>query len=385
MKPRILIDASVVTDIPDGLSIYVINLLRHMPDSAFDEFDFSLLTLPGIYRDDLRSAVAGRPFRLIEEKVAPLGPRRDWDMYRFMKRYGREFDLTHITSVGYPMLMRGGVWTVHDVTFKRWFHNPRDIPGAGRIAVAYLSAMVRAGFRRAQKVIVVSESTREEIKTLFSPPAEQMAKIVPIHQGWEHLADYRPQACEGFRPSEAGYLFFLGSYRLHKNLARLLEAFERAIDRIPPGKQLVISGGSAKLSGAMKDRIDRLNANGERVRFTGFLSNDCVGRYYQGADAFLFPSLAEGFGIPALEAFYYETPLLCSNVTAVPEVAGDAAFYFDPFDVDSIADAIVRFYREPETAAELVRRGQARLKLFSWRKTAEETLDVYRKALAERS
>lgn len=384
MKPRILIDASVVTDIPDGLSIYVVNLLRHLPAESFDEFDFTLLTVPGVDREDFGSAVAGRPFRMIEERVAPLGPRRDWDMHRFMKRHGKDFDLTHITSVGYPMLMRGGVWTVHDVTFKRWFHNPRDIPGAGRIAVAYLSAMVRTGFRRAQKVIVVSESTREEIRTLFNPPESLFAKIEVVHQGWEHLGDYRVEDCEDFQPAQAGYLFFLGSYRLHKNLGRLLEAFELAVDRIPPGKQLVISGGSSKLSGLMRDRIDRLNRDGERVRFTGLLSNACVARYYKEADAFLFPSLAEGFGIPALEAFNYGTPLLCSNVTAIPEVAGDAALYFDPFDVDSIADAIVRFYREPEAAAERVRRGRERLRLFSWDKTAVETLAVYRAALAER-
>ena len=138
------------------------------------------------------------------------------------------------------------------------------------------------------------------------------------------------------------------------------------------------------IASELRVSLDRLNANEQRVRFTGLLSNDCVGRYYRDADGFLFPSLAEGFGIPVLESFHYGTPLLCSRTAAIPEVAGDAAIYFDPFDARNIADAIVRLYNEPRIALENVRRGRERLKLFSWHKAAQETLTIYRNALHER-
>jgi glycosyltransferase involved in cell wall biosynthesis len=381
MKKRVLIDASTVTDIPDGLSVYIINLLRHLPESSFDEIDYTILTLPQVDREDFRSAIADKPFRRIERQIAGIGPRRDWAMRRFFKAHGREFDLVHITSNSYPFALKGGVWTVHDVTFKRWFHNPRGVPGARHLAVAYMSSFIRHALRHADRVIAVSKSTRDDIWTQFRPSERQMDKIGVVYEGWEHLDDYPVESCHDFVPSEDGYIFFLGSFRPHKNLERFLEAFELALDRLPKGKKLVISGSSNRLSPSMRERVERLNRDGERVRFTGYISNACVGRYYQDADAFIFPSLAEGFGIPSLEAFYYGTPLLCAHTTSIPEVAGDAALYFDPTDVRSMADAMVRFYADPALGPELARKGRERLQLFSWRKAAEETVAIYREQL----
>ena len=92
MKPKILIDVSSVTNVPDGLSIYIVNLLAHLPDTAFDELDICLLMNPGVERADLAAAVDRRPFRIIEHRISPLGPRRDMEMHRFLGRYDREFD-----------------------------------------------------------------------------------------------------------------------------------------------------------------------------------------------------------------------------------------------------------------------------------------------------
>ena len=104
MKPKILIDASSVTNVPDGLSIYIVNLLRHFPGSALDEFDISLLAYPGVDRAHFSAAIEKRAFRVIEQRISPLGPRRDWDMHRFLDRHEREFDLIHIPSMAYPLI-----------------------------------------------------------------------------------------------------------------------------------------------------------------------------------------------------------------------------------------------------------------------------------------
>jgi glycosyltransferase involved in cell wall biosynthesis len=117
------------------------------------------------------------------------------------------------------------------------------------------------------------------------------------------------------------------------------------------------------------------------VVFTGFVSDPVVGELYRRADAFLFPSLKEGFGLPILEAYYHGTPLIAARAPAIPEVAGDGALYFDPLDVDSIADTILQFYANPSLGAEMVERGRQRLEQFSWSKAAAETVDVYRAAL----
>ena len=383
MKTRMLIDASVVTSVSDGLSIYVINLLKHLPEEAFAEFDFSILVTPGLDRPEFFAAISGRHFRLIEEKIAPIGPRRDWDMFRFLRRRGREFDLVHITSNQYPFALKGGICTIHDVTFKRWFHNPGGIPGARFAAVSYLTAVVANCLRRASRIIADSESTRQEVITLFRASPRQIEKIDVVHLGWEHLLD-EPGDETGPLPYPArSFLLFLGTFRPHKNLAGLLEGFKRVIADLPADKKLVVSG-SSPVSPELKATVDSINRDGERIVFTGYLSSADVRRHYAQADAFVFPSLAEGFGLPVLEAFHYGVPLLCSDRTSLPEIAGEAALYFDPADPGSIGRAILRFYRQPGLREELVARGRERLREFSWRQTAERTLAIYRQEAALR-
>lgn len=383
-RRKVLIDASSVTNAVDGLSVYIVNLIKHLPESSFADFDYTILLNPGVEWPDLSAAVKERALTEIRARIAPIGPRRDWDMARFLRRHGRRFDLVHITSNNYPFALRNGVCTIHDVTFKTWFDRRRGIPGSAWAARLYLTLVIGNALRRARAIVAVSESTRQEIGRLFGASEEEMGKIRVIHEGWEHLAAYESEGCDPFPFERGGYLFFLGSYRVHKNLTRLLEAFRLALPDIPDGKVLVVSGSSGRLSEANRHLVAEINGAGERVLFTGYVSNACVRRLYEKADAFIFPSLSEGFGLPVLEAFHSGTPLICSHATSLPEVAGDAALYFDPESVEDIAAAIVRFYREPSLGPALAEAGRQRLRRFSWSKAAAETVDVYRACLSSR-
>ena len=379
-RKRILIDASPVTGSVDGLSVYIVNLIRNLPADALAEFDFTILLNPGIDWPELGEAIRTGGMEEMRVRIAPIGPRRDWDMFRFLRRNRDQFDLIHITSHNYPIALRGGIVTIHDVTFKTWFDSKSRIPGWRFAARSYLDRIVRHGLKRAQAVIAVSDSTRRELIQRFAPA--DPGKIEVIHEGWEHLADYDAEACEPFDIDAGGYLFFLGSYRVHKNLSRLLEAFRIAMDRIPEDRILVISGSSGRLSAANREVMAAINAKRTRVVFTGYVSNACVARLYREADAFIFPSLSEGFGLPVLEAFHSGAPLLASSATSLPEVAGDAALYFDPNDALDIADAIVRFYADPALGPRLSTLGKDRLESFSWKKAAEETVALYRRCLS---
>ncbi len=380
-RKRILIDASTLSPTVDGLSVYIINLIKNLPADASREFDFTVLLNPGVEWPDLETAMQDRQMRVIREKVAPIGPRRDWDMLRFLRRHRGKFDLVHITSNNYPLALKGGIATIHDVTFKRWFAMKDGLPGAATAARVYMTVVIQRCLRRAEALIAVSGSTREELNQLFSPKPLDRAKIKVIHEGWEHLRDYEGD-CEPFSFEGDGYLFFLGSYRIHKNLTNLLKGFLLTAGRIPENKRLVISGTSGELSDKHRQLILQINAERERVLFTGYVASACVRRLYRKADAFVFPSLAEGFGLPVLEAFHCGTPLLCARATSLPEVAGDAAVYFDPSDPADIAEAIVRFYADPSLAAELRAKGERRLELFSWTKTANQTVELYHSCLS---
>ena len=381
-RPRILIDASPVTSSVDGLSVYIVNLIKHLPEASLDWFDYTILLNPGVDWPDLAKAVRERGLKELRARIAPIGPRRDLDMLRFLRRHRGQFDLIHITSNNYPLALRGGICTIHDVTFRTWFDSKSRVPLWKFAARLYMSMVIRKALKRAQAVIAVSDSTRRDIERQFAPGRAEMAKISIVHEGWEHLNDYDREECPPFEFGAGGYIFFLGSYRVHKNLTRLLEAFRLAMDRIPSDRILVISGSSGALSAANQQVLATINAVRQRVVFTGYVSNACVSRLYAEADAFIFPSLSEGFGLPVLEAFHFGTPLLCSRATSLPEVAGDAALYFDPDDAGDIAEAIVRFYNDPTLAAKLGAAGSRRLASFSWTKAAAETVEIYRRCLA---
>ena len=164
--------------------------------------------------------------------------------------------------------------------------------------------------------------------------------------------------------------------RPHKNAARLIEAFAQVPDGV-----LVIPGYSTRYEQELEERIEELEL-GSRVRLLGWVDDATLDGLYRAADCFVFPSLAEGFGLPVLEAMLRGAPVACSNATSLPEVAGDAALLFDPLDVDAIAVSIRRILEDGELAERLRAAGLDRAKRFSWEETAQRTLACYRKALA---
>lgn len=376
---KILIDASSVTSVPDGLSTYIIQLIRHLPAAAPD-LEFAALLNPGLTRPDLDEALAQSGMAVLHAPVAAIGPRRDWQMFKLLRQWRGQFDLIHITSMTYPLALVGGVCTIHDLTYRTWFHGGWLWRAAAR---KYLDMVIRNCVRRASAIIAVSEQTREDVLELSGRREADIPKLVVIHEGWEHMAA-RPSGdpVPGNVPDQ-DYLFFLGTNRAHKNLTNLLLAFELALPDLPKGKSLVITGSSAKLDGGQREIVDRVNAAAARIVFSGFVSDRAVSDLFDRADAFVFPSFKEGFGLPILEAFHHGTPLIAAAAPAIPEVAGDAALYFDPHSVESMAAALVQFYSEPELAARLTERGNRRLSLFSWTKAALQTVAVYRGVLAQ--
>jgi glycosyltransferase involved in cell wall biosynthesis len=379
-RPRILLDGTGLTSTVDGLSIYIVNLLRHIPQGCFNEMAFTLLLNDDVDRADLTMAVAGKPIEIRRLRIAPIGPRRDIQFALFLHRHRHEFDLIHILSSNYPLAMRGGICTVHDVTFRTAFDRTRGIPGGALAARLYLALITRLAVRNADALIAVSDATRREIIRHFDSRGVAPAKTVVIHEGWEHIQSVTASA-DPFPFEDGGFLLFLGSYRVHKNLAALLAAFALALPKLPRDKTLVISGSSDRWSKRFRSSVNQMNAEQERVVFTGYVSNEAVRRLLEGADALVLPSLSEGFGLPVLEAFSADTPVLCSNTTSLPEVGGDAALYFDPRSPASIAETILRFYSDPELAPALAAAGRRRLNQFSWTRAARETIELYRQTL----
>ena len=378
MKKIILLDATTVIEKKDGLSQYIIGLLSNFPEKAFEEFRFIVLINNNVKRKELWDILEKRKFEIISTNIPPIGPRRDWAFYQFFKNYRGTFDLFHSTSNQYPPFLKKGIATVHDITFRKYLNAKW---WTFNFARHYLSMVIKRSLRNASAVIAVSDFTKQDLIKYFTFPKADQDKIQVIYEGWEHLQIEEEVGVAEITETYKNYLFYVGTTRVHKNMKNLLKAFELAIAKLPENIQLVISGNETYLDNADKIIIDRINKPYQRIFFTGFVSNAHLQHLFKNADAFIFPSLSEGFGIPILEAFYFEKPVLCSNTTSLPEIAGDAALYFDPLVPQSIADAIFLLYSNSSISTKLIQLGNQRLTLFSWKKMAEETVELYQKIL----
>ncbi len=383
MKKKILIDASTVTAQVDGLSHCILNLIRYLPEASFEKFEYSVLINKGLQRKAITGMLNDPRIQVIEKDIAPIGPKRDRDMFWFLKKYEKRFDLVHITSNNYPFALKKGVCTIHDITFKRYFDSPRF---TFNLAQFYMDRVIRNALRTANAIITVSQSTKNDLVNTYKLKENVSNKIEVIHLGWEHLVheiDADEKGCEQELPVSRDYLLYVGTFRIHKNISRLLQGFQKAMKNLPANKKLVVIGNDKHLKPADVEVINEINQNGKHVYFTGYLSQACVEKYFKQADAYIFPSFSEGFGLGVLESFYYDLPLLCSNMTSLPEIAGDAALYFDPLNTDDIAAAIVKFYSDDSIRDVLITKGRERLKEFSWKKNAAATVALYERVLKD--
>ena len=176
------------------------------------------------------------------------------------------------------------------------------------------------------------------------------------------------------------FVLYVGNIKPHKNLERLIEAFAIARSGGPDDLRLVMIGDEISKYPALRQSVHRHRLD-KHVRFFGFQPAATLVAFYRMARAFVFPSLYEGFGLPPLEAMANLTPVVTSNISSMPEVAGDAALLVDPHDPRAIADGIHRAVTDEALRADLIERGRRRAAAFSWREAAVRTLDVYRSVL----
>jgi glycosyltransferase involved in cell wall biosynthesis len=190
------------------------------------------------------------------------------------------------------------------------------------------------------------------------------AKVRVVHHGIRELA---------LRPSEREKIVLhVGAIQTRKNIVRLVEAFEK----LDADWRLVLAGSAGYGAGEILARIESSPAR-KRILVTGYVSPEELYRWYSRASIFAFPSLDEGFGMPVLEAMAAGLPVVTSNRSAMPEVAGDAALLIDPEDIEELASALSSLMQHEGLRTAWGRRGLARAKLFSWEKAARETWAAY--------
>jgi len=292
--------------------------------------------------------------------------RLSWEMMR--RPPDVLFVPAHVLPIVHPPR---SVVTIHDLGY---LHFPRAHRLLDRL---YLDLSTRFNARAAAHIIADSQATKRDLVERYGV---EPSKISVIYPGYDEEA-FQPvrerEAIEAVktRYGIAGdYILFVGTIQPRKNLVRLMEAFS-LLKRQAADLQLVIAGKKGWLYEAVFRRVEELGLEGQVV-FTGYVAEEDLPALFSGARLFVFPSLYEGFGLPVLEAMACGTPVVCSNASSLPEVAGDAALLFDPLDVEGMAAAMERILGDERLRTELVERGLKRARGFSWEKCAQETLAV---------
>jgi glycosyltransferase involved in cell wall biosynthesis len=236
--------------------------------------------------------------------------------------------------------------------------------------------------RQAERILTVSEASKRDILRFFDVDPD---KVQVIYNAIDERFQTPPDEATTERVRQRyqldhPFVLYVGNIKPHKNIERMIDAFGRARPDGPPGLKLVIIGDEVSKYPSLRQMVHRHKLD-KHVRFLGFQPQETLASFYKLSGAFVFPSLYEGFGLPPLEAMACGTPVITSNVSSLPEIAGDAALLVDPYDVDAIARAIVRIFTERPLRDALVARGHARARQFSWAESVSRIHAAYMEIL----
>lgn len=281
-------------------------------------------------------------------------------------------DLVHFGMVQQPILYKGTtVTTMHDLTTLR-FRNPAKNP-----IIFWLKQQIYAfvNIRAAKKsrfIITPTDFVKQDIVNFCKVDAD---KIIVTPESADKIID-TPETY--FPMINKKFIMYVGRPTPHKNLDRLIDAFV-LLNKKHPDLYLVLAGKKDFNYKLHEKRVNKQQI--KNIVFTDFIPDTQLAWLYQNSQAYCFPSLSEGFGLPGLEAMHYGTPVVSSNATCLPEVYADAAHYFNPKDAEDICRAINDVLTNPDLKQELIKNGYKRVNQFSWQRMAEQTLKIYESAL----
>jgi glycosyltransferase involved in cell wall biosynthesis len=285
-------------------------------------------------------------------------------------------DLIHFPMVQQPVFYRGKtVTTMNDLTTLR-FRNPSKnytIFMLKRWVYWWVNKKVA---RKSNALIAFTKFVMQDVAK-FARVGEE--KITVINLAAEELAG-ETEPIDKLAGKE--FIMFTGRPLPHKNLFRLIEAFAK-LKQSHPELSLAIIGKKDASFNSYISFMDKLGVSGSVV-FTDYIPDGQLKWALGHTKAYVFPSLSEGFGLPGLEAMHYGAPVVSSNSTCLPEVYGDAALYFNPTDVNDMAEKIDKVLSDAKLRNNLVEKGKNQVKKYSWERMAKQTLDVYKKVLAEK-
>jgi len=356
-----------------GIGIYAYELAKRVTDGNGLEFCGNLFNFAG--RNNNAGSLEGIAMPIRESRLFPYGVyRRIWDIIPIPYQYlfpGRA-NLNVFFNYIVPPRIEGKVMTtVHDMT---WLRFPETMEKRN---YRRLKDGVERSIAQSCRILTISQFSKKEIVSLLGVPEERISVVPCAPSLSKQTEDF--ELCAGKFQISKPYLLHVGTIEPRKNLVRLLRAYALLKKEQKTPHQLVLAGGR----GWEAEGIYRLAEELPGVILTGYISPEEKNALYQNAEAFVFPSLYEGFGIPPLEAMASGCSVVCSNAASLPEVVGEAARLVDPLDEADIAQGIWDVLSDREYAARLTEAGHRQVQRFIWEASAEKLTQICREVLEE--
>jgi glycosyltransferase involved in cell wall biosynthesis len=372
--PTIAVDLRALVPEATGIGVYTKNLLLALARQNQARY-LGLSHRPVRGAAELTAAGIA-----LEVQPAPFGV--IWQQLQLPRRLARgDVDLFWSPLMTLPLSSRveslPAVVTIHDLTVLLY---PETHTAKVRLS---LLPFLERSLERARRIVAVSQATAADLAFHFPATAP---RVRVVHEGVDPaFAPAPPEEVAVIRRelgAPDGYILYIGTLEPRKNVGVLLSAWEALVQEDPATPPLVLAGSSGWHSRRLLARIAALGeAHRGGVRFLGRVETERLVRLFQGARAFAYPSLYEGFGLPPLEALASGVPTVVSDAASLPEVVGDAAFTVAPQDVDGLAAALKKILDDPARAAELSRRGPLRAARFRWEEAARAMAEVFAEAI----
>jgi glycosyltransferase involved in cell wall biosynthesis len=364
-SPLITVDIRKIDD--SGIGTYIKNLLPEVI-SMTPDFNYCLIVKQG----KLDSLIAKYPW-IDSENVSTIEcasePSSIQEQFELPKLIPKNSNLYWATHFNIPLFSSKKLLvTIYDIIHLAQPQLAGGSKSSLYLKRAYLKLMLANINARKAQILTISNFTKSEILTHCSIADDRInVTYLGISDDWFDVKKID-------RPYEKPYLLFVGNVKPHKNLRNLLYGFKSIMHQIP--HDLVIVGQREKMRTIDRDTIAEAESISERVKFTGYVSEELLKQYFAYASALVLPSFYEGFGIPPIEAFACGCPVLVSNVASLPEICQDAALYCDPFSVDDLADKIVKILTDDNLRSQLIDKGKLRAAEFSCYAVADKTVRV---------
>ncbi len=381
---KILIDATPVEPQPRGIGFYVANLISALSVIQTEEnFELGLVYQPGLkkwLRGDLGfpDTLKHYPHRHVFPLPVRLSNLLLASGFRpglsYWEKYFDSPDILHGTNYSvYPCQNSLKVMNIYDLTFIKY---PQYVDGV----VKTYTERVRRCLQWTDLVLTISESSKQDIIEYLHVAPEKIyvtplaSRYNPSFLDQANIHKWEKQIKYDFSQP---YILFVSTIEPRKNIENIITAFNLLNQKYQIPHQLVLIGNKGWNYKPIFAAIENSPWQ-NKIHHLQYLNNQLVGLFYSQADVFVYPSHYEGFGLPVLEAMTLGAPVVTGNTSSLPEVAGDAAILIDPKDPIQLAEAILQVISNSQLRQELINKGRDRAKLFSWERTAKETLKAYR-------